>query len=64
MGVRGIREIDPTPAEIAERTAEIRKGWSKKDARLRDPSAEPYRVPVLSPSVLSLNRPLVKLSGY
>ena len=65
MGARGIRAADPTPAEIAERAAVIRNGWSKKDVRLRSVDApEPYRVPVLSPTVLSIKRPIVKLSGY
>ena len=65
MGARGIRAADPTPAEIEERTAIIRNGWSKKDVRLRSVDApEPYRVPVLSPSALSIKRPIVKLSGY
>lgn len=64
MGVRGIREADPTPEEIAERAAEIRRNWNKKDVRLKAENAEPYRVPVFSPDVLSLARPIVKLSGY
>lgn len=65
MGARGIREKDPTPAEIEMRAAEIRRGWSKKDARLRTVvNSEPYRVPVLSPRVLSVTRPIIKLSGY
>lgn len=65
MGVRGVREKDPTPEEIELRAAEIRRKWSKTDERLRaSGDLEPYRVQVVSPNVLAVTRPIVKLTGY
>jgi hypothetical protein len=35
MGTRGPKTIDPSPAEIERRTAQIRAGWSERTHRLR-----------------------------
>ncbi len=35
MGTRGPKSIDPTPAEIRQRTARIREKWSERTHRLR-----------------------------
>ncbi len=35
MATRGPKTIDPTPAEIERRTAQIRAGWNERTHRLR-----------------------------
>jgi len=60
MGFKGVRAADPSPEQIAEMTALIRRGWNKKEA-LKRGDKQPYTVPVLRPQSLLLERPIVQI---
>jgi len=60
MGRKGVRSVDPSPAQIAALTAEIRRNWDTKESCRRQ-GTEPYRVPVLAFKSLSIERPIVRI---